>query len=143
MSYAEEVAPEPTWGDEGITIEACIRSNLAHAQEGMGRAHALMRRAFASDRTEAELLAYVLALHTWLWQADSAALLMRIQRLAPTEEADAIAAEWIGQAQSGDYYPEMLWDWCTERGIDPKRLSDEGAAAAVQPPTDHADGSTT
>lgn len=128
MSYAEEVARMPEWGDKDITMEALVRSHLANAQEGYGRASALMKRAFADDRTEADLLAYVLHLRTWL--AEVASLLMRLQAIAPPEDHDGIAEKFVSEGQSGDYYPEMLWEWLEERGIDPQRLYDEGEASA-------------
>lgn len=137
MTYSEDVARMPEWGDKNITMEALVRAYLANAQEGFGRTHALMSPAFATDRTNADLLAYVLHLHTWLWQAEVASLLMRLQAIAPPEDVDGIAETFVSEAQSGDYYPEMLWEWLTERGIDPQRLYDEGEAAAVKPPTDH------
>lgn len=133
MSYAEEIAPMPQWGDKNITMEALVRSYLANAQEGYGRAHALMNRAFADGHSDADMLAYVLHLHTWLWQAEVASLLMRLQAVTPAEDHDGIAETYISESQSGDYYPEMLWEWLEQRGIDPQRLYDEGQAAAKGP----------
>lgn len=146
MSYAEEVAKMPEYGDD-ITMDNLIRAYLVNAEKGMGATSAFLRPAFADGRTDADLLRYVMHLHTWLWQAEVADLLMRIQAIAPAVDIDGIAATFVETSQSGDYYPEMLWEWLTEREIDASRLFDEGRREALATlesgAPNHADRSTT
>lgn len=129
MSYADEVAPMPERAED-TTMDGLIRAYLANAERGLGASPTLLRPAFTEGASEADNLRYMLNLHTWLWQAEVADLLMRLQQIAPPEDVDGIAATFVDQSQAGDYYPEMLWEWLTERGIDPERLRAEGEQIA-------------
>lgn len=129
MSYADEVAPMPERADD-TTMDGLIRAYLANAEQGLAASSLLIRRAFGEGSSEADNLRYMLNLHTWLWQAEVADLLMRLQQIAPPEDADGIAVTFVANSQAGDYYPEMLWEWLDERGIDPERLRAEGEQLA-------------
>jgi hypothetical protein len=43
-------------------------------------------------------------------------------------DADLIATLFVAHSESGDYYPEMIWDWMTARGIDPEQIRAETEA---------------
>lgn len=129
MSYADEIAPMPERAED-TTMDGLIRAYLANAERGLAATSLLIRPAFGEGSSEADNLRYMLNLHTWLWQAEVADLLMRLQQIAPPEDVDGIAATFVDQSQAGDYYPEMLWEWLTERGIDPERLRAEGEQIA-------------
>lgn len=42
--------------------------------------------------------------------------------------ADAMAAAIDSKLEWGEYYPEMLWQWATERGLDPDQIIEEAKA---------------
>jgi hypothetical protein len=137
MSYIEEVAPTPHWGDDDATMEALIRARLAESQRIFERNHHDMTAAFkfeVGDKSpEAQLAKSRMMTSTFafLSQVTEANLLMKIQELAP-ETADQFARDHIGYGESGDYYPEMLWDWLEARGIDPDRIRSEALAEIAE-----------
>lgn len=49
------------------------------------------------------------------------ALLIMIQDLAPGL-ADKLLREWWEQVDSGDVLHEWVWEWATERGMDPEEI---------------------
>ncbi|TFD27491.1 hypothetical protein E3T49_13185 [Cryobacterium cryoconiti] len=131
-SYAETVAPCPHWGDENITADQVIRAALVNAQEQFERMHASMRADMTMERGTAayesalrQTLVYTTNFITHSIVAD---LFNTIQRLA-LDEADAIASTFVARSESGDYYPEAIWDWMTASGIDPERIRTETIAA--------------
>ena len=42
--------------------------------------------------------------------------------------ADSMAAALDQKLDWGDYYPEQLWHWAAERGLDPQKITDEAKA---------------
>lgn len=130
-SYIETIAPVPEWGDEGITADQVIRSALVSAQHQLEWMRESMRVDMHLERgTDAhKAAARQTMLHTTNFVTHSivADLFSTIQRVAP-DEADGIAGLFVAQSESGDYYPEIIWDWMTARGIDPERIRTETAA---------------
>ncbi|UYL88364.1 hypothetical protein SEA_EVEPICKLES_77 [Arthrobacter phage EvePickles] len=54
-------------------------------------------------------------------------LLQQIQGVN-REWADKAAADLDYALEGGDYYPEMIWQWATERGLDPEEISEKAKA---------------
>lgn len=54
-------------------------------------------------------------------------LLQQIQGVNRTW-ADKAAANLDDALEGGDYYPEMIWEWATERGLDPESITDAAKA---------------
>lgn len=50
-------------------------------------------------------------------------LLQQIQGVNRTW-ADKAAANLDDALECGDYYPEMIWDWATKRGLDPEAITE-------------------
>jgi hypothetical protein len=131
-SYANTVAPRPEWGDDGATAEQLIRSCLVGGQEMFVRMqHALranMKETRGTDAYDSTMLKYIAMLHGFLLTVVEADLMIAIHALAP-DKADEIARATIAHGDSGDFYPEQMWHWLTERGIDPERIRTETEAA--------------
>ncbi len=54
-------------------------------------------------------------------------LLQQIQGVNRTW-ADTAAANLDYALEGGDYYPEMIWEWATERGLDPEQITEAAKA---------------
>lgn len=131
-SYADQVAPAPEWGDGAATAENLIRHNLVEASRFDELSTAAMRANGAESKGspgyDLTMQRYVARIITFLLKATTADLLMSIKKLAP-EHADEIARDLTDRLESGDYYPDMVWHWLSERGIDPERIRTETIAA--------------
>jgi hypothetical protein len=128
--YIDTVAPTPHWGDENITMDALIKARLANAQRLFEFFHDRSSAAFRfepGDKSQEALYArsrMMVSLLEHLLTSVEASLLMTIQELAP-DIADEYATGHVGKGESGDYYPEMIWEWLEERGIDPELVRAE------------------
>jgi len=49
--------------------------------------------------------------------------------------ADKAAGELEDRLECGDYYPEMLWQWATDRGLDPDSIIEAAKARIEQKDT--------
>lgn len=131
-SYANTVAPPVSWGDEDATAEQVIRVALvgAHAKYVTSE-HVFDNRVLTAQsggELQAALQQYTNAISAHLLDAVAADLLLVIGQLAP-DKVDEIARGVVAKIQSGDFYPEQVWEWLTERGIDPDRIRTETVAA--------------
>ena len=132
-TYIETVAPTPHWGDDTATMEGLIRARLAEAQRLFEwqdhRMHTSFKFVPGDESPDAQLAnsRTLVSMFAFLSQAVEAHLLMKIQELSP-DTADQFARDHIGYGESGDYYPEMLWDWLEARGIDPEKIRAEAKA---------------
>jgi hypothetical protein len=61
-------------------------------------------------------------------------LLQQIQGVN-REWADKAAANLDYALEGGDYYPEMIWRWATERGLDPEEISEKAKAKFAEKET--------
>jgi hypothetical protein len=128
-TYTVMLAPMPHWGDKGITMDALIKAHLAEGQRLFGWQHERMNAAFAyapGDKSWPARLASARMLNStlgFLMSCVEASLLMEVQKHLTPEQANEFAAGHVSQGESGDYYPEMLWDWLVERGIDPELIN--------------------
>jgi hypothetical protein len=135
-SYIEEVAPTPHWGDNDATMDALIRARLCESQRMYEWYHHRMRLTMKSqlgDKSpehDHSMQSMMVSLLAFVSNAVEADLLMTIQSLVP--DADKFARDFIGRGESGDYYPEMLWDWLEQRGIDPERVRSEALAEIAE-----------
>ncbi|WP_104137278.1 hypothetical protein [Cryobacterium sp. Y62] len=129
-SYADTIAPAPHWGDDGITADQVIRSALVSSQhqlEWMHESmHVDMKLERGTDAYKAAVAKTMIHTMNFITQSIVADLFSTIQRVAP-DEADAIASNFVDHSESGDYYPEVIWDWMTARGIDPEQIRTETA----------------
>ncbi|NQX36264.1 hypothetical protein [Herbiconiux sp. VKM Ac-2851] len=139
-SYTDEVAPMPHWGDKGITMDALIKAHLVEGQRLFGWQHERMTAAFdypPGDKSWPARLAMARMLNStlgFLMSCVEASLLMDVQKHLAPEQADEFAEAHVGQGESGDYYPEMLWDWLVERGIDPELINAQVADEIAERP---------
>jgi hypothetical protein len=49
--------------------------------------------------------------------------------------ADKAAANLDNALEGGDYYPEMIWEWATERGLDPEAITEKAKATIAEKET--------
>jgi len=130
--YGDHVAPAPEWGDETMTAEQFIRHNLVEAMRFDERTSAALTANMAESKGtpgyDLTMQKYVLRIVTFLFKVTTADLMMTIKKLAP-EQADDVARNINARLESGDYYPEMVWSWLRDRGIDPERIRTETIAA--------------
>jgi hypothetical protein len=61
-------------------------------------------------------------------------LLQQIQGVNRTW-ADKAAANLDDALEGGDYYPEMIWQWATERGLDPEAITEKAKAKTAEKET--------
>lgn len=61
-------------------------------------------------------------------------LLQQIQGVNRTW-ADKAAANLDDALEGGDYYPEMIWAWATERGLDPEAITEKAKATIAEKET--------
>lgn len=75
-------------------------------------------------------------MHYFSYLLDSviADMLMQIQGVNRTW-ADNAAAGLDNKLDSGDYYPEMLWEWATDRGLDPEAITEKARAIIAEKET--------
>jgi hypothetical protein len=71
--------------------------------------------------SEAAHAEYYRDMHEYLWSATIAHVLIRVKENAP-RIAEAIAAEVGEYLDAGDTYPEWIWQWATEVGLDPEKI---------------------
>jgi hypothetical protein len=130
-SYIDTIAPAPHWGDDGITADQVIRSALVAAQHQLEWMHESMRSDMKLERgTDAHKAATrktMMHSISFVSQAMVADLFTTIQGIEGAD-ADLIATLFVAHSESGDYYPDMIWDWMTARGIDPEQIRAETEA---------------
>lgn len=75
-------------------------------------------------------------MHLFAYLLDSviADMLQQIQGVNRTW-ADKAAAELDDRLECGDYYPEMLWQWANERGLNPDSIIEAAKARIEQKDT--------
>jgi hypothetical protein len=75
-------------------------------------------------------------MHLFSYLLDSviADVLMQIQGVNRTW-ADKAAAELEDKLDGGDYYPEMLWEWAHDRGLDPETIIEKAKARIAEKET--------
>lgn len=49
--------------------------------------------------------------------------------------ADKAAADLDDALEGGEYYPEMIWHWATERGLDPEAITETAKARFAEKET--------
>lgn len=101
------------------------------------------RDAYKAAVTMADSEAIYAPFHRWLdgflFRATTVHALRKLQELDPSaadEVAEQIEAHW----DAGDVYPELLWEWATESGIDPETYIAEQQADRerwLAEPTNH------
>jgi hypothetical protein len=93
--------------------------------------------------THAETEALYLPFFRWVdaftFRATTVHVLRRLREIDPTA-ADEIAAEVWAFMESGDAYPEWIWEWAEQEGIDAQAFSDaerEARAKWLAEPTEY------
>lgn len=120
--------PEPV-----LTCDLIIEREIADyftQQEHMLQAMRESHKFDAKDRSDAANAArYKMTMHMMSAIAAAAItdLLQTIQRMAPGL-ADGIARDFDGLHESGES-GEIIWDWATERGLDPEAIIEEAKFA--------------
>ncbi|WNM64570.1 hypothetical protein SEA_MIDNIGHTRAIN_83 [Arthrobacter phage MidnightRain] len=79
-----------------------------------------------SDASMAAMYRYLMHLNAYIGSAVTVDLLRTIEGMAPGL-ADDIARQFDWAHESGES-GELLWDWATERGLDPDALTEEAKA---------------
>jgi hypothetical protein len=73
---------------------------------------------------EAAYAPYHAAVSSFLWHSTLAHVLIRVKENAP-RIAEAIVSEVKDYLDSGDAYPEWIWDWAVAAGLDPDAVTAE------------------
>lgn len=71
---------------------------------------------------------YFHELHAFLFSATLAHVLIRLEENHP-KLAAGIAAEVKDWLDAGDAYPEWVWQWAEERGLDPEKVRADARTA--------------
>lgn len=86
-------------------------------------------------KTNAEIdalyLPYFNDLHALFYNACLAHVLIRVEENHPNLAA-GLAAEVKDWLEAGDAYPEWIWEWATNRGLDPEKIIADARAAAEE-----------
>lgn len=80
---------------------------------------------------EAHYAAWYRDIYTFLKHAVIAHFLVRLHENIP-RVAEAIAAEVHEFLEAGDAYPEWVWQWAAERGMDPDAIVAEARAKRAE-----------
>jgi hypothetical protein len=83
-----------------------------------------------SDAAMAAMYRYLMHLHAYIGSTITVDLLRTIQGMAPGL-ADDIARQFDWTHESGES-GELLWDWATERGIDPEPIIESAKAEIIK-----------
>lgn len=82
--------------------------------------------------TNAEIETLYLPFFRWVdaftFRATTAHALRRLREIDPGA-ADELAAEMRSFMESGDAYPEWIWEWAEQEGVDAQAFADEERAA--------------
>jgi hypothetical protein len=73
---------------------------------------------------EAVYAAWYRDVHAFLWHASLAHVLIRLEENHPNLAA-GLAHEVKEFLEAGDVYPEWVWEWATDRGMDPAQIRAE------------------
>ncbi|MGL3805872.1 hypothetical protein ACSYDW_07205 [Paeniglutamicibacter sp. R2-26] len=132
MSIETPVLPGIEWPEPVLTADTIINNSLEDALkagEFFGEAvRAGMKFEPKDPSPEAQVArwrrnAY---LYNMVGATGTAALLVMIQGLAPGL-ADKLLNEWHERMEAGDVMAEFVWEWATERGLDPEEIKAEAA----------------
>lgn len=83
-----------------------------------------------SDKAQVVMYKSLMHLQAFIQSAAITDLLQIIQRMAPGL-ADGIARDFDSLHESGEV-GELLWEWATERGLDPEQIIEEAKHAIAQ-----------
>lgn len=88
------------------------------------------------DEAQKTIRAAMGNMHLFAYLLDSviADMLIQIQGVN-SSWADKAAAELDDKLEGGDYYPEMLWEWAIERGLDPESITAKAKARIAEKET--------
>ena len=122
-----------------MTADILIKRSL---EEGLSQleyfTHELMQKTTCADESpEARHLRLAKAnMHCFSYLLDTVIvdLLQQIQGVNRTW-ADKAAANLDDALEGGDYYPEMIWEWATERGLDPEAITEKAKATIAEKET--------
>jgi len=120
-----------------VTADIQIRRSL---EEGITQlehfTNAISNRAADEDEAakERRLLRGNMHLFAYLLNAVTADVLIEVQGYNRAW-ADTMADALEDKLEGGDYYPEMLWQWATERGLDPEAVAAEAKTRIDQKDT--------
>lgn len=132
MSIETPVIPGVEWPEPVLTADLIIKNELADALSASHffseALHADMKFKPKDPSLEAEAArwrrnAY---LYNMVGTTGIAALLVMIQQLAPGL-ADKLLREWHERMEAGDVMSEWVWEWATERGLDPEAIHKDAA----------------
>lgn len=133
MSIETPVIPGIDWPEPVLTadliITNCLEDSLKQETLFSEASHASMKFEPKDPSPEAQIAkwrrnAYLYAL---VGTEGITALLILVQKLAPGL-ADKLLREWWEQADAGDVLREWVWDWATERGMNPEEIKEAAAA---------------
>ena len=121
--------PGIEWPEPVLTCDLIIKreltdafTNQEHWIDAMRAAHKFEPR----DRSDAAMAAQyksLMFLQAFIQASAITDLLQTIQRMAPGL-ADGIARDFDSLHESGEV-GELLWEWATERGLDPEQIIEE------------------
>ena len=116
-----------------IRIRRSLEGGIAQLQHFTGT---IMDRADGEDEAakERRLLRGNMHLFAYLLDAVIADVLIEVQGYNRAW-ADTMADALEDKLEGGDYYPEMLWQWATERGLDPEAIAAEAKTRIDQKDT--------
>jgi len=131
----EEIAGQDTlpgkWPEPVMTADIIIRRSL---EEGLAQLEFFTAALFSKDEGEetaeartARLVRANMHCFSYLLDAVLADVLIEVQGYNRAW-ADSMAAALDQKLDWGDYYPEQLWHWAAERGLDPQKITDEAKA---------------
>ena len=126
--------PEPV-----LTCDLIIKRELTEAFTSQERWIDAMRESHnyaVGDKSDAAMAAQyksLMFLQVFIQSAAITDLLQTIQRMAPGL-ADGIARDFDSLHESGEV-GELLWDWATERGLDPEAIIEEAKAKIAETKT--------
>ncbi|AYR01586.1 hypothetical protein PP639_gp086 [Arthrobacter phage Seahorse] len=135
MSDIEEVAGQDMlpgqWPEPIITADIFIKRSL---DEALSQLEYFTAALFSKDEGDESPEAKTSRLRranmhcfSYLLDAVIADVLIEIQGYSRTW-ADSMAEALNNKLEWGDYYPEQLWHWATERGLDPEEITEKAKA---------------
>ena len=133
MSIETPVIPGIEWPEPVLTADLIITNYLEDSLKQETFFTQALRGGMRFEPKDPSLEAQVTRwrrnayLYAMVGTQGTAALLILIQKLAPGL-ADKLLREWWEQVDAGDVLHEWVWEWATERGLDPEKISEEATA---------------
>jgi hypothetical protein len=112
--------------EEEVTANRMMRYGIGRALAMMEMKDAAADVAFKADATDAEKRAYHFAAEAMICHYDTVFLIKALQEVDAAKAEEVVKVLW-GDAESGDSYGEILWEWAVENDIpvDPRTLGNK------------------